>query len=69
MPSEIGKWNILEIDNQFVTLSVKCYLCKHWTILRIPTETLISELKRPEEKLEREVSNLVGRIKESKAEE
>ena len=65
MPSEIGKWNILEVDSQFVTLSVKCYLCKHWTILRIPTETMKSELnlERIEKQAEKEVDTFVEKVK------
>lgn len=37
---EIGKWKILEADKEFITLTCKCYLCSHWTIVRIERMTL-----------------------------
>jgi hypothetical protein len=65
MPSEIGKWNVLEVDSDFVTMSVKCYCCHHWTILRIPTEELKKEvnLERVEKQAEKEVSDFIEKVK------
>jgi hypothetical protein len=66
---ETGKWNVLEVDNQFVTLSVKCYLCKHWTILRIPIEDLKKELGKPEKAMEEEASTLARIRKKAEPDE
>lgn len=66
---ETGKWNVLEVDNQFVTLSVKCYLCKHWTILRIPTAAMKAEIERPEKEIEKEASTLLAVRKKAKPDE
>lgn len=46
MPAEIGKWRVLEIDKDFLTLTFKCYLCKHWTVVRIPKKDFEEELKK-----------------------
>lgn len=48
MVSEIGKYNILEVDKEFVTLTFKCYLCKHWTVVRIPKKEFMEKLKEEE---------------------
>jgi len=37
MPKKIGilgKIRILEITDDYITFSFKCYLCKHWTVVR-----------------------------------
>jgi len=35
MPVEpLGKIRILEVTDEHVTFSFKCYLCKHWTVAR-----------------------------------
>jgi hypothetical protein len=69
MPSEIGKWSILEADNEFVVFAFKCYLCKHHTIIRMPTEKLVAELKAQDVKIEDEANKLVSLRKKAKPDE
>jgi hypothetical protein len=69
MPSEIGKWSILEADNEFVVFAFKCYLCKHHTIIRIPTEKLVNELTAQDVKIEKDAETLANLRKKAEPDE